>query len=191
MHGRKNLKVCWLIFYVNLWGKIFEKIINKVRGYFCKYYVRGLFNYHHVNCDFSSMEVNGFPRISLKGSNNVHIGKDFRINSYPYGIGNFKGCRISVSEKGYLSIGNYSGISNVVLHCLMKIIIGNHVNIGDGTMIVDTDFHSIFWQDKLKGQDVENAKCSSINIGDLVFIGARSIIFKRSYNWDESCNRCR
>lgn len=83
-----------------------------------------------------------------------------------------------VSEKGYLSIGNYSGISNVVLHCHMKIIIGNHVNIGDGTMIVDTDFHSIFWQDKLKGQDVENAKCSSINIGDFVFIGARSIILK-------------
>lgn len=107
------------------------------------------------------------------------IGKGFICrssinNSIGYGFS-----KIVVWPNAELSIGNFSGISNVLIHCYNHIKIGDYVNIGDGTIIYDTNFHSTNWQDRTdRAIDISKAKIAPIHIGDYVFIGARCIIGK-------------
>lgn len=69
-------------------------------------------------------------------------------------------------------------MSNVAIHCHNSITIGNCVNIGAGTQIFDTDFHSLDWEDRRDKTDVIKQKTKPVLIGDFVFIGADSIILK-------------
>ena len=71
---------------------------------------------------------------------------------------------------GQLTIGVNSGISNVVIHCHNKIEIGDYVNIGDGVMIFDTNFHSTSWTDRAdRGVDIKKAISKPIYIKDYAF----------------------
>lgn len=107
------------------------------------------------------------------------IGKGFICrstinNSIGYGYS-----KIVVRPNAELSIGDFSGVSNVLIHCYNHIKIGNYVNVGDGTIIYDTNFHSTNWQERVdRATDTSKAKTSPIHIGDYVFIGARCVIGK-------------
>ena len=79
-----------------------------------------------------------------------------------------------------LAIGNHSGISNTCIHCHQSITIGEYVNIGAGTMIFDTDFHSLYWKDRQEGTDIIKRKCKPVVIKDYAFIGANCLILKGS-----------
>lgn len=61
---------------------------------------------------------------------------------------------------------------------MKSITIGKQVNIGAGTMIFDTDFHSLSWEDRADGTDIEKKVSKPVVIHDLVFIGADCIILK-------------
>lgn len=123
--------------------------------------------------------ITGFPRIMLAEGASVSIGDAFICRSNPDGIGNYARTNIYVDEGARLVVGNYSGLSNSVIQCTQEIVIGDHVNIGDGTMIFDTDFHSMNWQDRADRQrDIARRVCKPVRIGDYVFIGARAIIAK-------------
>lgn len=53
------------------------------------------------------------------------------------------------------------------------------MNIGAGCMIMDSNFHSTDWRDRLdRRKDIQNHRNAAVKIGDVVFIGARSIICK-------------
>lgn len=110
----------------------------------------------------------------------VSIGKGFIcLSGYRNAIDNSSGSKIHVLNSASLTIGEYSGISNTTIHCYESITIGNNVNIGAGTMIFDTNFHSSKWQDRAsRNTDCYNAKTAPVIIDDLVFIGARCIICK-------------
>ena len=90
------------------------------------------------------------------------------------------GCsKLFVQPGAELKIGNYSGFSNILLHCYNRIEIGDHVNIGSRTIIFDTNFHSTNWEDRGdRKTEILNAKTAPIYIGNYVFIGARCIIGK-------------
>ena len=89
------------------------------------------------------------------------------------------GSKITVLSNAELIIGKDSGMSNTVIQCHEKIIIGNNVNIGAGCLIMDSNFHSTNWKDRLdRAKDIANHKNAPVVIGDVVFIGARSIICK-------------
>lgn len=46
-------------------------------------------------------------------------------------------------------------------------------------MIMDSNFHSTNWQDRLdRKRDIQNHTNAPVHIGDVVFIGAHSIICK-------------
>ena len=79
-----------------------------------------------------------------------------------------------------LSIGAHSGISNTCIHCHQSITIGEYVNIGAGTMIFDTDFHSLDWKDRKEETDIIHRKCKPVVIKDHAFIGANCLILKGS-----------
>lgn len=110
----------------------------------------------------------------------LEIGDNFICNSgWKYSLGRTFCSKIVVSDGATLSIGNHSGISNTLIYCRTLISIGSFVNIGDGVMIFDSNFHSLDWRDRLhRTIDVKNAKSSPIIIEDSVFIGANSIICK-------------
>lgn len=81
-------------------------------------------------------------------------------------------------SNGNLNIGNHSGMSNTILDCSDSITIGNYVNIGAGCLVMDSNFHSTDWRVRMTSEDTKHARTAPIVIGDVVFIGARSIVCK-------------
>ena len=123
---------------------------------------------------------NGHAHFSIPLSSEVYIGRNFICNSGPlYAIDNASMSKIWVFDNAFLSIGDDSGISNTAIICSKEIVIGNNVNIGAGTLIIDTDFHSLNSEIRTnRKKDIISAKQGSVRIGDHVLIGARTIILK-------------
>lgn len=116
----------------------------------------------------------------IKSQGTIILGDLFSCNSGPtFGIGIGVCSKISVSKGALLTIGKQFGMSNTVINCHEAITIGDYVNIGDGCLIMDSNFHSTDWkvrEDRML--DVRSAKTAPIKIGNHVFVGARSIICK-------------
>lgn len=129
--------------------------------------------------DRKSVKFNDRSCISINPKSNVCIGKAFYCNSGPEsGIG-VTPTKISVSEGATLRIGDFAGISSTTILVKNSVVIGNHVNIGGGSFINDSNHHSTDWHDRAdRKRDVQNAKSAPIVIGDYVFIGARCMILK-------------
>lgn len=105
---------------------------------------------------------------------NLSIGKGFICRTSAGGYS-----RITVDKDAELVIGDYSGTNNVTLLCYKQIHIGDYVNIGNGTYIYDSNFHSLDWRIRRnRVEDIANAKTAPVHIGNHVFIGARCIIGK-------------
>lgn len=133
------------------------------------------------NIKFKSIKSNGIPHVQIDRNSKCEIGSGFRMNNGIKNntIGCYQKCTIRVSKNAALSIGNNVGISQSALICHYKIIIEDNVKIGGGCYIYDTDFHSIYPEDRLNREnDIKNRKCSSILIKNNAFIGAHSIILK-------------
>lgn len=120
----------------------------------------------------SDIKFIGKSYVSIGGK--VKIGKGFVCRSTPDGFS-----KIVVQKGANLTIGDYSGATNVEIQCHNSIVIGNHVNIGSRTTIFDTNFHSLDWEIRsVRSKDVLMASSAPVNIGDYAFIGARCIICK-------------
>lgn len=116
----------------------------------------------------------------LVSYNNIRIGRNCTIyakNRYnPIGFGD--GCSIVAEKTGSVVIGDYFGMSNSAIYSRIGIEIGNHVMLGGGVKIYDTDFHSL--DPNYRGQltDKQHTISKKVKIDDNVFIGAGSIILK-------------
>lgn len=124
------------------------------------------------------VQFKGFCRIRIVGGGK--FGDGFICNSGPiFSMGAGTRSKIDVGPNGILEIGKQSGISNTTISCAKRVFIGDYVNIGDGCMIMDSDYHSTNWEErKDRTLDKQNAKSADVVIGDYVFIGARSLICK-------------
>lgn len=161
---------------VNLLYKLYKKSKNRLKSYLYK--KDALYSLKRSKVLFpDDIKFNGECYINILGK--ATIGDSFTCNSSLDGCIDYGKSKIVVGPKGELSIGHNSGITNVCIHCHNKIEIGDYVNIGAGTMIFDTNFHSTNWLDRenLK-TDISNAKTAPVHIGNYVFIGAHSIIGK-------------
>lgn len=118
-------------------------------------------------------------KIHIKNQGQLKIGEKTIINSGKKfnQVGYNEDTTITVRTAAVLNIGKNVGISNVNIFCQNKIIIGNNVQIGGGTNIWDTDFHSINYKERIIEKD-SNVKSFPITIGDNVFIGANVTILK-------------
>ena len=110
----------------------------------------------------------------------IFIGDNFRMNnvSIDNPIGIYGRCQFVVHPKAEIRIGKNVGISQsaLVSHC--SIVIGDNVDIGGGTLIYTSDFHSLDYKIRMSKDDQKCKVNSPVIIEDNVFIGARSIILK-------------
>lgn len=159
-------------------GKCIERLCEG-GDKFMSYYVHGCLQYHKVIFDDRTLRISGLPKINIGKNTKVNIGKNVAIVSgADKGIENSCVCKINVKDNAQLTIGNNTGMTNAVIQCHGSITIGNYVNIGAGTMIFDTDFHSLNWKDRADGTDISKRKIAPVTIKDCAFIGAHCIILK-------------
>lgn len=124
-----------------------------------------------------NLDIRG--KIFIRNHGKITIGDNFTCNckmsSNPVG-GPYQ-TAFAVKSGAELTIGNHVGISGTAIMCNRKISIGDHVHIGSGCCIYDTDFHST---DYILRRDMKTdiPKEAPVDIGNDVFIGARSMILK-------------
>ncbi|EIV1853687.1 acyltransferase [Vibrio vulnificus] len=133
---------------------------------------------------FRMSGIKGFDDFQIKGilfvknHGELLIGPRFKANSgYRFNpIGGSHTLSLVVLKNANLSIGENVGISNSAIFCSYSIDIGNDVLIGGDCKIYDTDFHSLNFNERIRGTDVPRS--SPVVIGDGAFIGAGSTILK-------------
>lgn len=117
-------------------------------------------------------------RIYVIGKGKITIGDDFYFSSgnavNPISS-NFRGV-LYVEDGAKLTIGNHVGMSSTRIWTSQAITIGDHVNIGGGTLITDTDAHSLDWKDRRNNRG--KVLSAPVIIEDDVWIGAQCIILK-------------
>ena len=91
----------------------------------------------------------------------------------------YSNCKVTVGENAELTMGKHSGMNGALIFCMNRITIGNHLDIGGGTRIYDTNFHSIDYRYRRDFDiDRQHVITAPVTIGDDVFIGTGCIIGK-------------
>ena len=157
-----------------------HRIITKVELSYINAIAIGYCLQKGVKLNPKKVRFMGKVRLNFHKGSNVCLNDGFVCRSgSKYGtVTNERESAITVCEGGNLNIGFHSGVSNVNIYCSKGIYIGNNVNIGSGTVIYDTDFHSLDSKDRKDGTDTQKRKEAPIEIKDLAFIGARCTILK-------------
>jgi len=121
-------------------------------------------------------------RIYLHNSGEIKIGKNVTLNSQPGALPSGRNACISlqVKESACLTIGHRVGITCSAIFCAQKVTIEDDVFIGEGCLIIDTDFHSSSLKDRMKERHkiYQNIKTSPVILRRGCFIGAKVIILK-------------
>ena len=116
-------------------------------------------------------------KVDFQIDGNLEVGDNVILSGD--GIDNKTYTQIQVARNASLKIGTMSGCSQVSISCKDKVDIGNYVNIGAGSLIIDSNHHSTYWKDhEDRGVDARNARTAPVVIENYVFIGARSIVCK-------------
>lgn len=140
-----------------------------------------LFKLKFNGIDFPlNFKSNGIPRINIDLKSKMSIGNYFIMNNSNHNmIGRQQPCIFVVWYGGFMKIGNNVGISSTAIVCWNEIIIEDNVRIGGGTVIYDTDFHSLNYKERINIPEIrENIKTSPVRIKRNVFIGANCTVLK-------------
>lgn len=85
----------------------------------------------------------------------------------------YEGVGVRITEGAKLSIGDHTYINrSASIDCTQEITIGDYCAISDNVQILDSDFHTITYDDKI------SEKSKPIHIGNHVWIGRSTIILK-------------
>ncbi len=128
---------------------------------------------------YSDWRFYGLPFISIAGrGSSIVIGRRFIACSdlTHNSLGVFQPVILKTVRHGAkITMGDDVGISGSTLSAATAITIGNHVLVGSGCLINDTDSHPVDPEARRRG---ECAISKPIVIEDDVFVGARAIILK-------------
>lgn len=113
---------------------------------------------------------NRFPHIKI--GNHVNINSSLKSDP----IGGQTKTILYTRNQGRIEIGDRVGMSNTAIVAENSVTVGEYTNIGGGTKIYDTDFHSLNSMDRLNGD--KNVRSTPVTIGKRVFIGGHCIILK-------------
>ena len=158
--------------------KAYKAISLRVATGWWTRYTRILFCLNGVKC--ISLKALGRARVNVSFGGRVSIGNNFYIRSglFYTEVGSV-GSRILVGPKGVLMIGDHVGMSNATIVADCSVTIGDHVMIGGGVQIFDTNFHSTDPNIRTSGHETrDDVKTAPVMIGNDVFIGTNAIICK-------------
>ena len=120
----------------------------------------------------------GVPRIEMAASRQIEIGKNniFRSSVISNPVGICHPVYLVTRGAGHIRIGDDCGLSGVSIISFSSVTIGNRVQIGANTAIVDADFHPL----DAASRAIPHAtgKSAPIAIADDVFIGMNTLILK-------------
>ena len=118
-------------------------------------------------------------KLNIKGTGKIKFGSyvvvNSSLNTNPVGL--VTQTILFAYQNSEIIIGNNVGISNSLLCAMQQIIIEDDVLLGGGTQILDNDFHSIFYKQRIEKPDT-NIKIKPVCIKKGAFIGCNSIIGK-------------
>jgi len=128
---------------------------------------------------YPDWRLRGLPLIQIWEKNSIlRIDRAFTACSTPKwnSLGVSQCVIIKTAGSGtQVVIGNYVGVSGCTISTAVSILIGNHVLLGSGYLITDSDVHPIDPDERRLGG---KGKSRPIVIEDDVFIGARAIVLK-------------
>lgn len=151
-----------------------KKIINKIFQIPSDIHNKILLKMYKVS--YKKIKING--KISFHGFGRYEFGNNLLINSAPiWGnpVGNNRRTNLCAYDNASLVIGENVGISGATVIAHNNIVIEDDVLIGGGVQIYDTDFHSIYYDERKKNI---GERSLPIIIKKGAFIGAYSIILK-------------
>jgi acetyltransferase-like isoleucine patch superfamily enzyme len=153
-----------------------KQIIYSILNFPNRIHNRIVIKYKNVTYDNYPV-ING--KIFLSGGGKTIFGKNVQLNSSLTSnpIGGDTRTLLVVFSGATLTIGDYSGLSNVAISCKEKVTIGKYVKIGGGVKIYDSDFHSLNFEER-KNRETDISIKKAIELKDGCFIGAHSIILK-------------
>ena len=167
--------------------KILNILLKKIDLVFTK--LSNAFYWRINKIKFTSKNINYGKNLIVRGSiylninpsSQVKIGDNCTIksgqNHNPISR-NIK-TSITLEEKSILEIGDNVGLSSVCLWVHDAVRIGDNVNIGADTIIMDSDAHSLNYLHRQNiNTDLLNKNNKEIIIGDDVLIGMRAVILK-------------
>lgn len=110
----------------------------------------------------------------------ICIGENFFMSGGTYNpLSNNRISSICVRLNAQLSIGKNCGFSSPTIDVRQEVVIGNNVNLGANTVILDSNCHSLNFLDRRNPtSDIINMKSEKIVIGNDVLVGTNSIILK-------------
>ena len=164
----------------------FFKIYPKLRTLFYRHWNLIFFRIKGVRFG-KNMKV--YDKVYVIGQGGVFIGDDFHFTSgdsiNPI-CRNIKGAIYTVTPESRIEIGDRVGISSACLWAKERITIGNDVNIGGDSLIMDNDAHPHDYLQRRSsyaitvGQEeyLKAIPAAPIQIDDDVWIGARCQILK-------------
>jgi acetyltransferase-like isoleucine patch superfamily enzyme len=157
----------------------FYRAFDLVRRTVMSRIARGYLILHGVKIK-EGLWMNTLPFCRRHQLASIEIGSNVRINNKlyenPAGISH-RSVLVANRPGARLVIGNHVGMSGVVLYCTTNIIIEDHVNLGVGVMVYDTDFHPInAYARRVRGD--KSVKSAPVRICEDVWVGANATILK-------------
>jgi acetyltransferase-like isoleucine patch superfamily enzyme len=152
------------------------KLLKSLNNFFYFFVNYLTLKYRHVK--YSSFpKINGL--LSVRGKGKLQLGNNIIINSgfnyNPVGLG-YK-TSFHISPKAKVSVGDNVGISNCLFYSINEIIIEDNVTLGGGCQFLDSDFHSLDYNNRILGDD-KYVKSGPILVKNGSFIGTSCIILK-------------
>lgn len=126
------------------------------------------------------LKMTSFPLIRRHPAASIRIGERVTIQNLlsenRAGI-THRSCLVAATEHSRIVIGNDVGLSGAIIFCDREIIIEDHVNLGVGAKIYDTDFHAMDWQARRR-HDTGAIATAPVRICEDVWIGAEAKVMK-------------
>ena len=123
--------------------------------------------------------VYGVPIIHRYRSSKITIGDYLQIRNWfgsnPLGVKS-RSILTTLDREAEIRIGDFFRASGVSICAQELVLIGNNVRIGANSTIVDTDFHPIDPEERLRFP--QNGKSRAVVIEDNVFVGTECLILK-------------